>query len=86
MKLKKELIRREIAGDIFLVPVGQSVYDSNGLYAMTELGGFLWDLLPEANGVDDLVQAVLADYEVDEATARADIVEFLEKLKKLDII
>jgi hypothetical protein len=86
MKLKKELIRREIAGDIFLVPVGQSVYDSNGLYAMTELGGFLWDLLPEANSVDDLVQAVLADYEVDEATARADIVEFLEKLKKLDII
>jgi hypothetical protein len=86
MKIKKELIRRELAGEIFLVPVGQTVYESNGLYAMTELGGFLWDLLPNAQGVDDLVKAVLAEYEVDEATARNDILEFLNKLKKLDIL
>ncbi len=86
MKIKKELIRRELAGEIFLVPVGQTVYESNGLYAMTELGGFLWDLLPNAQGVDDLVKDVLAEYEVDEATARNDILEFLNKLKKLDIL
>ena len=30
MKIKKELIQREIAGDTVLVPVGKSVYDSNG--------------------------------------------------------
>jgi hypothetical protein len=86
MKIKKELIRRELAGEIFLVPVGQTVYESNGLYAMTELGGFLWDLLPDAQDVDDLVKAVLAEYEVDEATARADIQEFLKKLEMLEIL
>jgi hypothetical protein len=86
MKLKKELICRDIAGEYFLVPVGKSVYDTNGLFAMTELGGFLWNLLPEAESADDLVKAVLADYEVDEATARADILEFLQKLEKLGIL
>lgn len=86
MKLKKELIHREIAGEHFLVPVGQSVYDSNGLFAMTELGGFLWDLLPGAESTEDLVKAVLQDYEVDEATARADILEFLKKLELLGIL
>ena len=86
MKIKKELIRRELAGEIFLVPVGQTVYESNGLYAMTELGGFLWDLLPDAQDVEDLVKAVLAEYDVDEATARTDILEFLNKLEKLDIL
>jgi hypothetical protein len=86
MIIKKDLIKREIAGEFFLVPVGKSMYDSNGLFILTDLGNFIWDLLPNAGGVDDLVQSVLAEYEVDEATARADIQEFLKKLETLGIL
>lgn len=86
MKIKKELIKRDIAGETFLVPLGKTVYDSNGLFVLTELGDFIWDLLPEAEGVEDILRAVLAEYEVDEETARADIEKFLEKLNKMDIL
>ena len=86
MKIKKELIKREIAGDTILVPVGKTVYDSNGLFVLNELGAFLWDRLEHANGVDALCAAVLEAYEVSEQEARRDIEEFLNKLKKLDII
>lgn len=86
MKIKKELISREIAGERFLVPVGKTVYDSNGLFLLTEVGAFIWDLIPEAQDPEALVSAVLNAYEVDEATARADIDAFLAKLTELDII
>ncbi len=86
MIIKKELIKRDIAGEVFLVPLGKSMYDSNGLFILTELGAFIWDLLPNAEGEDDIVRAVLAEYEVDEATARADIQEFLKKLQDLEIL
>jgi hypothetical protein len=86
MIIKKELIKRDIAGEVFLVPVGKSTYDSNGLFILTELGAFIWDLLPNAESEDAIVNAVLADYEVDEATARADIREFLKKLEDLGIL
>ena len=86
MKIKKELIKREIAGDTILVPVGKTVYESNGLFILNELGGFLWDLLPEAENEAALVAAVLREYEVDEATARQDIAEFLEKLRQMNIL
>lgn len=86
MIIKKELIKRDIAGEVFLVPLGKSMYDSNGLFILTELGAFIWDLLPEAAGEEDIVKAVLAEYEVDEATARADIREFLKKLQDLQIL
>lgn len=86
MTIKKELIKRDIAGDTVLVPVGKTVYESNGLFILNELGGFLWDLLPQAENGDELVAAVLREYEVDEATARRDIGEFLEKLRGMNII
>lgn len=86
MTIKKELIKRDIAGDTVLVPVGKTVYESNGLFILNELGGFLWDLLPQAENGDSLVAAVLREYDVDEATARQDIAEFLEKLRQMHII
>ena len=86
MTVKKELIKREIAGECFLVPVGKSMYDSNGLFILTELGSFIWDLLPNADSEEDILKAVLAEYEVDEATARADLQMFLHKLRTLEIL
>lgn len=86
MKIKKELISREIAGERFLVPVGKSVYDSNGLFLLTEVGAFIWDLLPEAQDAEEIVSAVLNAYDVDEATAKADVAAFLAKLTELDIL
>ena len=86
MIIKKELIKREIAGDTILVPVGKSVYDSNGLFALNELAAFLWDRLPEAETEEELCEAVLAEYEVSREEAAEDIAEFLKKLKEMGIL
>ena len=86
MKIRKELIRREIAGDVILVPVGGTVLENNGLFALNELGAFLWDRLESAEDEESLVQAVLSEYEVDEDTARTDTAEFLQKLREMEIL
>lgn len=86
MKIKKELMKREIAGETFLVPLGKTVYQNNGLFVLTEVGAFLWDRLDQAQSEEELVTAVLEEYDIDETTARTDIREFLDKLKAMDII
>ena len=86
MNIKKELIKREIAGESFLIPVGRTVYDANGLYALTEVGAFLWDLLPEAQNEEELLRAVLETYDVSQTEAAADIAAFLEKLRRMEIL
>ena len=86
MKIKKELIQREIAGDTVLVPVGKSVFDSNGLFILNELGAFIWEHLSEAECEGDLTRAVLEEYEVTAAEAEADIADFMKKLRELEII
>lgn len=86
MIIKKELIKREIAGDTILVPVGKTVYDANGLFVMNELGAFIWDLLPNVETEEQICEAILAEYEVTALDAAADVAEFLSKLRELDVI
>lgn len=86
MIIKKELIKREIAGDTILVPVGKTVYDSNGLFVLNELGAFIWDILPQVENEEEIVAAILNEYEVSAEEAAADIAEFLDKLRKMEII
>ena len=86
MIIKKELIKREIAGDTILVPVGKSVLDSNGLFMLNELGAFIWDLLPGMESEDEICGAVLAEYDVSSETVKKDVADFLHKLREMEII
>ena len=60
MKIKKELIKREIGGETILVPVGKTVYDSKGLFVINELGTFIWEKLPSAEKEEDILNAILS--------------------------
>ena len=86
MIIKKELIKREIAGDTILVPVGKTVFDSNGLFVLNEIGAFIWDLLPRVDSEAEICQAILAEYEVSPEEAARDVTEFMKKLSDLKII
>lgn len=86
MKIKKELVKRDVAGDTILVPVGKTVYDSNGLFILNEQAVFLWDRLETARSEEELLAAVLEEYEVAEDTAKKDIRTFLDKLRDLQIL
>ena len=86
MIIKKELIEREIAGDTILVPVGKTVLDSNGLFALNELGAFIWHQLPNVESEAQIVDAVLAEYDVSAEEAAKDVAEFMNKLKEMNIV
>ena len=86
MESRKKLLKREIGGESFLVPLGKTVYDTNGLFVLTELGAFIWDLLPEAENEEEILAWILEKYEVDEDSAKADLIVFLQKLRKMEII
>lgn len=86
MEIKKELIKRQIAGDTVLVPVGKTVLEANGLFVLNEVGAFLWDKLPAAENEADLLQAVLEEYEVEPSAAQKDIRAFLDTLRQMGIL
>lgn len=86
MKISKEFVIREIAGDYIIVPTGSTALQFNGLITVNEVGAFLWKNMQQETTEEALVQSVVSEYEVEEETARQDIEEFLQQLKDNHII
>ena len=80
MRIKGEFVLREIAGDIILVPIGNTAMEINGMVTLDEVGAFIWKQLELGMNEEQIIDKILTVYEVDEPVARKDLQEFLGKM------
>ena len=80
MRVDKEFVLREIAGDYIIIPTGKTVLEFNGLITVNEVGVSLWNMLQNEVTLEELVQGILDEYDVEEEVAREDIQEFRDTL------
>jgi len=88
MRIKNGFMLREISDTFIVVPVGERSIDFNGMITLNESGAFLWKQLSSGKDVqkEELVEALINEYDIDVETATADIDEFLETLNASGII
>ena len=79
MKLKEGFLLRQVAGETVVLPSGSEL-DLNMMITLNGTGAFLWKLLEQETDEQALVSALLASYDVDEATARRCVAAFVQKL------
>jgi hypothetical protein len=84
MKIKGEFILREIGDEFIAVSIGDNDFD--GVVNLTSSGVVLWRLLEKGCTLEDLVKALLENYNIDEITARTDVKEFVQKLENKDLL
>ena len=85
MQLKPNFVLREVAGENVVIPAGDDL-NLNLMITLNETGAFLWKLLEQNTDEDALVAALLAEYDVDEASARTHVTAFIAKLKEQDFL
>lgn len=86
MHITPGFLIRQIAGDTLAIPTGEAAHRLSGLLALNGSGAFLFEKLQTERSVQDLVNAMIEEYEVDETTARTDVLEFLENLRKNEML
>lgn len=87
MKISEGFILKEIAGSYVVVPVGQNLVDFSSMITTNETGAFLWEKLQNDTNVDELCEAVMAEYQgVSREDAASDIEEFINILKEKNIL
>ena len=86
MRLKDGFVIRQIADAWVVVPIGSRVIDFNGLISLNETGAFIWNQLEKNATREGIISSLCEEYEVDNKTAEKDLGEFLDILKKKDLI
>lgn len=86
MKVRSDFVVRSVAGSNVVVPTGAATVDFNGIMTLNDTGMFLWGLLEKGAQKEDLLKAILSEYDVDEATAKEDIEKFLTKLQEAGLV
>ena len=79
MKLKDGFVLRNVAGETVVLPSGNDL-NLNMMITLNGTGEFLWKRLEIGAEKEELVQALLDVYDVDEATANLAVDRFVEKL------
>ena len=86
MKRKADFIMQNVGGENLLVPLGAQVMDLNGLVILNDTGACVWNLLAEDRTADELASAVAEQFDVDAATAHADVQTFLDEIARLGLL
>ena len=86
MKIKEGFVLRNICGEYVVMAIGKQTLDFKGLIKLNETGAFLWEQLQKDCTMEALQSAMCAEYEVDTATARADIELFIQSLMQAELL
>lgn len=70
-----EVIERDLQGESVLLDLNTGIY-----YSLNPAGGFIWRMLDGARTVREIVDLVVAEFDVDPENAAADTVELVSDL------
>lgn len=81
MKIKNGFISRKVAGSNVVVATGEQSKSFNGIIKLNDSGLILWNKLLGDVDKEQLVDAILEEYDIDRATAEADVNKFVGVLR-----
>ena len=86
LKVNEHYVLKEVAGEFMLVYQDASNVDFSKVITLNEVGVLIFKAVDEGKNEEDIVAAILKEYEIDEETVRKDVTAFVEKLKELEIL
>ena len=87
MKIKNGFILREISGVNVVIGVGANAEKiKNSMVKLNESGAFIWKVLEKGATVDEVVSAVLNEYDAPEEVIRLDVENIIKTLKEIGAI
>ena len=86
MRISNQFMLRQVADEYLVIPVGEAALKVKGLIGLSESGSLLYRRLQDGCTEEDLVRTLLAEYDIDAGTARADTRSFLDQMRRMGIL
>ncbi len=81
MKLKEGFVLRKVSGQTVVLPTGGDL-DLNMMIKLNDTGRFLWELLEKGAETEEMVSAMLQEYDIEEENAKEYVEQFVQKVKE----
>jgi hypothetical protein len=86
MQINKDFTIQKVGSSYVAVPVGETSKHFHGMVRLNETGAFLWKLMAEKDCTEEeLVEALLAEYDVAREIAANDVHRIVEQLRESNI-
>lgn len=86
MKLKEDFLIRSIAGEYVVVPVGDNSTKCDGIVVLNEVSYFILSNMKNHISRDELLELLLAKYDVNPEEAKEDLNQVIETLDSYGMI
>jgi hypothetical protein len=86
MKIKNGFVLRNVVDEYMVMPTGDNIAAFGGAMVLNEASAFIFKQLQNEVSRDDLLSAMLAEYDVDEQTAAKDLDALLARFAELGIL
>lgn len=83
---KEALVAREIAGEVILVPVRGKLAQLKRIFVLNPVGAYIWGQLDGVRDLAAIHRGIVADFEVSEEEAEADLCEYIAALEEADLV
>lgn len=82
----RNVVTRKTGNEYVIVPVTDNIADMNRVYTLNETGAFIWDQIDGNKSVEELIDALVLEFEVKRDDAEKDVNDFIEELKGFLVI
>ena len=86
MKVREGFVLKKIGTQAVVVAVGSASKIFNGMIKLNDTGELMWKKLTDGATKEELVEAILEEYETTEDKVSSDVDRFQKKKKKAGII
>ena len=80
------IVTRKTGNEYVLVPITNNIADMNSVYTLNETGAFIWEHIDGKRNVEEIISALITEYDIDKQNAESDVFSFIENMNKYLII
>jgi len=80
------MVSREIAGEVILVPIRRNMGDLESIYTLNETAAAAWTLIDGSSTLQKIRNQIVDEYDVEVEQAQLDLLELVAQLEEIGAI
>ncbi len=86
MKIKTGFVLHSVGNEHVVVAVEERTHSFHGMIRLNSTGAFLWQKMQEETTENDLVRAIISEYNINDDIALEAVKSFVKQLSDADVI